>query len=207
VTPGIFPEIPGTRSELKMMKKLGTIAFLALIIIPAGVIAAGVQGNGESGGGTAALAGSIQATALTSEEIAWLTYLREEEKLARDVYLYLYDEWNMHIFRNIAASEQKHTDAIKTLLLRYGITDPAADTARGEFTNPALQGLYDELILRGNTSQAEALNVGVFIEETDIDDLNTAIDSTMHKDITTVYTNLLRGSLNHLDAFESQLTK
>jgi hypothetical protein len=190
-----------------MMKKWGILVFLALIIIPAGVIAAGVQGNGESCGGTAALAGSIQATALTSEEIAWLTYLREEEKLARDVYLSLYDEWNMPIFRNIAASEQKHTDAIKTLLLRYGITDPAADTARGEFTNPALQGLYDELILRGSTSQAEALNVGVFIEETDIDDLNAAIDSTTHKDITTVYTNLIRGSLNHLDAFESQLAK
>ena len=35
--------------------------------------------------------GYVQAAGLTDEEIDWLTYMREEEKLARDVYLYLYE--------------------------------------------------------------------------------------------------------------------
>jgi hypothetical protein len=148
-----------------------------------------------------------QADGLTDAEQYWLTYMREEEKLARDVYLFLYDEWQSRIFKNISLSEQTHMDAIKTLLDRYGIPDPAADKKQGEFTNSELQALYDQLIRDGGVSLVDALHVGVFIEETDIDDLNAGIGSTTHKDIKTVYSNLLAGSLNHLNAFESNLAR
>ncbi len=53
-----------------------------------------------------------------------LIQLREEEKLARDVYLYLYTHWNQWIFSNIAKSEQQHMDAVKGLLDKYDIEDP-----------------------------------------------------------------------------------
>jgi hypothetical protein len=96
-------------------------------------------------------------------------------------------------------------DATKALLDRYSIPDPAADTGIGEFTNPDLQQLYDDLIWQGSISKAEALRVGVIIEETDIDDLNEAIATAEHNDIETVYSNLLQGSLYHLGAFESGL--
>ena len=180
---------------MQMMKKLSAILLLAVILVPAGVMAAGFQGNGGNYGNDGVSASSSTVTALTDDEIQWLTYMREEEKLARDVYLSLYDEWNMRIFSNIAASEQKHTDAVKTLLVRYGIPDPAAGNAQGEFTNPDLQDLYDQLIQQGSVSKVEALKVGVFIEETDIDDLNAAIATTTHEDIRTVYNNLLQGFL------------
>ncbi len=145
------------------------------------------------------------AVNLTGAEKDWLTYMREEEKLARDVYLDLYEKWQLPIFANIAKSEQKHMDAIKTLLDRYDLPDPAADKGQGEFTNGDLQNLYDELIQRGSDSAVEALQVGVLIEETDIDDLNMAMGLTRRKDIKTVYSNLLQGSLNHLKAFVSNL--
>jgi hypothetical protein len=151
--------------------------------------------------------GYVQAQGLSDEEIYWLTYMREEEKLARDVYLFLYDKWHSRIFKNIAVSEQTHMDAIKTLLDRYGIPDPAADKGPGEFTNSQLQVLYDELIRDGSVSLIDALEVGVFIEETDIDDLNAGIASTTHKDIKIVYSSLLAGSLNHLNAFNSNLAR
>jgi len=157
-----------------------------------------------------AFIGSVQAatsTNLTGEEKYWLTYMREEEKLARDVYLVLYDKYGLTIFDNISKSEQTHMDAIKTLLDRYGLPDPAAGKGVGEFNEPALQKLYDELSVQGSTSEVEALRVGVIIEETDIDDLNAAIASTKRKDIKTVYSNLLQGSLNHLKAFVSNLAK
>ena len=151
--------------------------------------------------------GHVQAAdlTLTPTEEDWLTYMREEEKLARDVYLFLYAKWQSRIFNNISGSEQTHTDAIKTLLDRYGIPDPARGNVPGVFTNPDLQALYDKLIQQGSASLIESLKVGVFIEETDIDDLTAAIASTSHKDIKTVYSNLLQGSLNHLDAFCSNL--
>jgi hypothetical protein len=173
----------------------------------------GQQEEGDRGlfgwllGGSSVLGGTGQAAVLTDDEKQWLTYMREEEKLARDVYLSLGSRWNIPIFTNIAQSEQVHMDSVKTLIDRYGMPDPAAGKAQGEFTNTTLQNLYTQLITQGSISKTEALNVGVYIEETDIDDLNAAIAVTTHEDIKTVYRNLLTGSLNHLDAFESQLAK
>ena len=202
--------VPG--SEQYMIKKFSIFALLALILLPAGGMAAGVQGSSSVYGSpddraVTPLVSSVQTVALTDDENYWLTYMREEEKVARDVYLYLNDKWNVRIFKNIAASEQTHMDAIKTLLDTYTIPDPAAGKGIGEFTNPDLQKLYDDLIREGSISKVEALRVGVIIEETDIDDLTEGIATTRHNDIKTVYSNLLQGSLNHLDAFESTLAK
>lgn len=195
-----------------MIKKFSIFAILALILLPASVMAAGTQamgsmaGNPDSGAATISVS-AVQTLALTDDETHWLTYMREEEKVARDVYLSLNDTWNLRIFKNIASSEQTHMDAIKKLLDTYSIPDPAAGKGIGEFTNPDLQKLYNDLILQGSISKVEALKVGAIIEETDIKDLNEAIAASQHNDIKTVYSNLLQGSLNHLDAFESQLAK
>lgn len=195
-----------------MIKKFSIFAILALILLPASVMAAGTQamgsmaGNPDSGAATISVS-AVQTLALTDDETHWLTYMREEEKVARDVYLSLNDTWNLRICKNIASSEQTHMDAIKKLLDTYSIPDPAAGKGIGEFTNPDLQKLYNDLILQGSISKVEALKVGVIIEETDIEDLNEAIAASQHNDIKTVYSNLLQGSLNHLDAFESQLAK
>jgi hypothetical protein len=195
-----------------MIKKFSIFALLALILLPACVMAAGTQAVGSMAGspdsGAAAVSvSSAQTLALTGDETYWLNYMREEEKVARDVYLYLNKKWNLRIYKNIAASEQTHMDAIKNLLDKYSITDPAAGKGIGEFTDPDLQKLYDDLILQGSVSKVEALKVGVIIEETDIDDLNEGIATARHNDIKTVYINLLQGSLNHLDAFESSLAR
>ncbi len=195
-----------------MIKKLSIFALLALILLPAGVMAAGVQESSSihdspDDRAVTPSASSVQTVALTDDENYWLTYMREEEKVARDVYLSLNEKWNIRIFKNIAASEQTHMDAIKRLLGTYSIPDPATGKGIGEFTNQDLQKLYDELIQQGSISKADALRVGVIIEETDIDDLTEGIAATRHNDIKTVYSNLLLGSLNHLDGFESNLAK
>ena len=151
--------------------------------------------------------GFVQAASLSYNEEYWLTYMREEEKLARDVYLTLYDTWKVRIFKNIASSEQTHMDAIKTLLDRYGIPDPAKGKGIGEFTTEEFDTLYAQLVAQGRASLVEALTVGVTIEDKDIDDLKLALVDAEHRDIRTVYTNLLSASYNHLSAFKSQLAK
>ena len=189
-----------------MIKKFCIIVILALLLLPAGVMAAGYQwGYGGGGGGSGT--GSGQTVSLTDEEQQWLIFMREEEKLARDTYQFLYVKWKMPIFSNIASAEQKHTDAIKILLDRYGIPDPVAGNGPGKFTNPTLQVLYNDLVAKGSISKVEALNVGVIIEVVDINDLDVAIATARHNDIKTVYGNLRQASYNHLDAFESQLAK
>ncbi len=149
---------------------------------------------------------AVPAT-LTPGEIAGLTFMREEEKLARDVYLTLNDAWDLQVFGNIARSEQTHMDAIGTLLTRYGIADPAAGNSVGEFTNPDLQALYNSLVAQGGQSLADALRVGATIEEIDIRDLLEELATVEHSDIQRVYERLEQGSENHLRAFVSTLER
>ena len=117
---------------------------------------------------------------LTEVEAEGLIFMREEEKLARDVYLTLYDQWNIPIFQNIARSEQTHTDAIKNLLDTYGLVDPMVNDKIGVFVNPDLQALYDQLVEMGSQSLSDALKVGIAIEEIDILDLKKYIAQTDH---------------------------
>lgn len=158
----------------------------------------GNGGNGGFGGGQVQLT-SIPPSGLTAEESAGLLYMREEEKLARDVYNQMYTLWGQPVFQNIASSEQTHMDQVKLLLDRYGLADPALDP--GKFTDPTLQALYDQLITQGSVSVDEALKVGALIEQTDINDLQTRLSQTDNADIQIVYDNLMNASYNHLSAF------
>ena len=164
------------------------------------------RAQGVSGNGAGELINLPPATPgeLSADESAALLYMREEEKLAHDVYVMLYSQWGLPIFQNISQSEQTHTDAVKTLIDRYGLTDPASSQA-GVFTNTDLQALYDELTVRGGQSLAEALKVGAAIEEIDILDLEERLTQTDNADIQQVFNNLLNGSYNHLWAFASTL--
>ena len=140
---------------------------------------------------------------LSREEIEGLIFMREEEKLAKDVYLGLYELWGIPIFQNIANSEQNHTDAVKKLLDTFGIEDPTDTSPTGVFMNEELQNLYDDLMSLGSQSVGEALKVGGAIEEIDILDLKEYLEITRNESIRRVYENLLRGSENHLRAFVS----
>lgn len=144
---------------------------------------------------------------LTQDEQKWLIHMREEEKLARDVYKTLGETWQMNIFINIASSEQTHTDSIKTLLEHYGVEDPVTNDTVGEFTLPEIQNLHDDLVAQGSKSLSEALIVGATIEDLDIYDLDVAMSETNKTDINTVYANLQKGSRNHMRAFIKQINR
>lgn len=142
---------------------------------------------------------------LTEQEKTDLVHMREEEKLARDVYQKLIDRWQLKFFVNIRESEQTHMDQVKVLLDRYGVNDPVFTDAEGVFTDPELQSLYTELVQQGEGSIGDALEVGIAIEEVDIKDLDAAIKNTARRDIRNVYSNLQEASGHHLDAFTNAL--
>jgi|PlaIllAssembly_1097288.scaffolds.fasta_scaffold664265_1 hypothetical protein len=157
-------------------------------------------------GAAAAGRRTANTTTLTDDETNDLIFMREEEKLARDVYLTLYGIWETPVFANIATSEQQHMDAILGLLNTYKIPDPTVGKLVGEFVNDELQNLYDELVAKGAQSALDALMVGGIIEETDIEDIQSAMETTTVRNIDKVYSNLLNGSYNHLRAFASNIT-
>jgi len=176
-----------------VLKKL-----ISIVIIGAFFLAACFNsGSSTSTGGGA-------TSALSDAEVETLVYMREEEKLARDVYRMLFTRWNLQIFNNIAGSEQVHMDTLAAMLATYDAADPVASDSTASFTNPVLASLYDQLVVQGSISVSETIQVGIFIEETDITDLQKAISESMHDDLDRAHENLLQGSYNHLQAFITQ---
>ncbi|MDZ4204646.1 MAG: DUF2202 domain-containing protein, partial [Bacteroidales bacterium] len=140
-------------------------------------------------------------------EIELLQFVREEELLARDVYLAMYALYKIPVFRNISNSETIHTTAIKALLEKYTLADPASDHQAGVFVNSTIQQLYDDLVAQGSVSSDNAMIVGANIEDWDIADLVDHLENNVtNQDIRYILTQLYRGSRNHLRAFHAHLT-
>lgn len=144
---------------------------------------------------------SLPKEPLSPAELTSILFMREEEKLARDVYLKLNNKWGSNIFLNISNSEQTHMDAVLLLINKYGLTDPAVSNPVGVFSQATLQNLYDQLLTLGNTNLSNAYQVGANIEDLDIYDLTNALKNIDNQDIRLVYDMLTKGSRNHMRSF------
>lgn len=144
-------------------------------------------------------------SSLSAAEKQGLLFMREEEKMAFDVYNHLYGQWGLLPFSNISQSEANHMAAVKTLLDRYQLADPAAGKTAGEFEDPVLSALYSTLIQKGDSSDVQSLLTGALIEEVDIRDLKLWISQTTKTDLQQVFNSLMLGSRNHLRSFVSNL--
>ena len=173
-----------------MRTALRTLA-LGLVLVVAVAVGASV----------AAAAGPLDTT-----ERATLLSMREEEKLAHDVYVALAARTGEQAFLKIAAAEERHGAALERMLTLYGIADSTDGYAVGKFPTAATQKLYDDLLAQGSASRAAAIQVGVSIEKMDIADLKAAIAQTDEAALDRVYGSLLAGSQRHLLAFEHNLT-
>jgi hypothetical protein len=140
---------------------------------------------------------------ITESDKNALIFMVEEEKLARDTYIYLYAEWGLNVFQNISNSEQTHMDAVEVLLNKYDI--PYSILPEGEFQDAGLQSFYDQFVADGSVSLINALSIGATIEDLDIVDLQNIMDVTTNSDLITVFGNLQCGSRNHLRSFMSNL--
>lgn len=191
-----------------MKKLLSTIAFGALALISPLSSIAGTLDIGEE---------------------THLIFMREEEKLARDVYLTMNSLYpDEPTFSNIGdGSEQTHTDTVRDMLAVYGIEDPNPGTNNlpesiGVFTGDGYGWYFTEkfdlLVNWGAQSLLDAWYVGAFIEELDMVDIigcpkvivdtdngigegECGMDYTDEADLKTMYGHLVDGSENHLNAY------
>lgn len=145
-----------------------------------------------------------EPTTLDDVVINDLLQLREEEKLARDVYIYAYDKYSLEIANNISQSEQTHMDKVLTLLDKYELEDPAK-SENGVFSNEELQTLYAQLTAKVDLSLLDSLVVGAMIEDLDIKDIEDFLEHTTESEIVDVYKNLQCGSRNHLRSYYSTI--
>ncbi len=148
----------------------------------------------------------MPAEELSQSEIDAITFVREEELLAHDVYQALHALYPVPVFNFISNSEALHAWAMKVLLDKYALPDPAADHQAGVFTNPAIQQLYNDLVAFGLESIGNALTVGAIIEDYDIADIiqHTGNDVD-NQDMIYAFNQLHKGSRNHMRAFNAHL--
>lgn len=136
---------------------------------------------------------------LNETEKGALLFMLEEEKLARDTYEFLDNQWGISQFSNIKKSEQSHMDAVANLLDANNIAYTILPY--GEFEDQALQNYYNQFVESGQISQSNALQIGATIEDLDIVDLQEYIDATTNTSLIAVFESLTCGSRNHLRSF------
>lgn len=136
---------------------------------------------------------------LTDADKSALLFMLEEEKLARDTYMFLNDQWSLNQFANIKNSEQMHMDAVENLLIQYQIEYDILPV--GQFEDETLQNFYNQFVIDGNVSVANALQIGATIEDLDIVDLETHVNQSSNTDLINVFESLQCGSRNHLRSF------
>lgn len=136
---------------------------------------------------------------LTDADKEALLFMLEEEKLARDTYIFLNNQWALNQFANIKNSEQMHMDAVENLLIQYNVEYTILP--EGQFENQTLQNFYNQFIVDGAVSQSNALQIGATIEDLDIVDLVDYINATSNTALINVFESLQCGSRNHLRSF------
>lgn len=142
------------------------------------------------------------AGALTPQERQSLIYVREAEKMARDLYLGMYQAWGLSVFKSTSAEEQDHVDAMLELFGIYALSDPlAARDVPGTYLNQNITSMHSSLFSQGIRSKKDGLKACALQEEINILDLDLAMKSTQKPDIARVYLELQRDSMNHLRSF------
>jgi len=167
---------------------------------------------------------STPRSTLTQELKDSITYMYNEEKLAREIYLNLNEKQPLKQLYNIATkSEIKHEKAVNDLAVKYDLnitlypdTQEPYDKksiesyGSGEFSVVAIQELYDMLYDKGIQSEKDALEVGCMVEVIDVNDLNKYIKQAKDSnalDVITIFDFLRKGSYNHYWAFDNGLKK
>ena len=139
--------------------------------------------------------------ALTPKEAKALNYMYQEEKLAKDVYYTLGKMYPQVRVFNIYRSEVMHENSIANVMKHYGLSLPVRGDEVGVFTNTKLQNLYNQLIEKGKHSLTDALEVGIMVEVTDVDDLDEFLQTATSPDVIALFKFLRSGSYNHYNGF------
>jgi len=212
--------------------KLLSLTALAVIFTACGGGGGGDNQGGNHGDkkGQQPTINSSQTYDLSQANRDDLAYMGNEERLAYDVYMALYDYHKsrgttIRQFENIATnSETKHIETVRALVNKYNISSddltildrapvassstPQSSLPSGKYDISSIQNLYNDLITKGRRSVQDALEVGCMVEVTDINDLNPKIDNAMSsgaKDLEDAFRFLRDGSYNHYWAFDKGL--
>lgn len=167
-----------------------------------GMLSWSIFWHSESPWNTSTLVASLQtATNLSTDQKNHLINLHNEERLAHDVYVYLYNKRWIKKFWNILQSEMQHYTLVEDILNTYKIPYDK-DTTAWVYSTAWYSELYNTLIQKWSLSSSDAIAVWTQIETMDIADIQKLYPEFQpYSDITTMLQRLEQWSRNHLAAF------
>lgn len=147
-------------------------------------------------------------TILSEDQKDMLLFIYEGEKVARDVYITLGEvHKDEDTFALMQFSEQRHMNCTRDLCDTYGVEISQVNEENvGKFESLVLQTLYDACTEKGEKSLHDALEVGEYIENVEIEDLEQATVG-MPSDVVNVYENIKKRNLRHMDTFQAALAR
>lgn len=164
-----------------------------------------VDADGISTLTRASVAPVLTVTAsLSADEIEFLFALREDEKMARDLYTVFAAKYSTapQIDR-IAAAENSHIAYVEAVLDYYEISYPAM-TAAGLFEDAKRQAIYNELADKSGTL-LEVYATMAAVEEESVSAYKSVQSEITNENIALVITNMIKASSNHLKAAVCQI--
>lgn len=158
---------------------------------------------------TAPAAGTSQLAtgSLTVSQRTELLRLAEDEKLAHDLYTAFAQAYDLPVFENLAVAEANHLQALRTLMDRYGVTDPTAGKAAGVFASATVQAAYDQLRVQGKASRQAALEAARTVERNAIASYGDAVIGLNAPAAERAYANLQVAENRHLAAINTWLAR
>lgn len=142
---------------------------------------------------------------LTADEIEFLFAMREDEKVAIDLYTAFATQYPTATqFSRIAAAEATHIAVAETVLGYYEVTYPALGAA-GVFADAERQAQYQELLAKATTLQA-AFEAMATLEEENIAAYKAVEANITNANLKLIVSNMIKASSNHLKAAVRQLT-
>ncbi|MES9538798.1 DUF2202 domain-containing protein [Actinomadura sp. NPDC000600] len=159
------------------------------------------MGRSERGPGDGTCLTAPSGT-VTAEQKTALAAQAEEEKLTHDLYTAFAARYDARVFDRIAKAESNHLSAVRTLLDRYGISDPTEGRSAGQFASADVKAEYDRLLAQGSANEQAALQVGATAEKTQLPTMRKAAQDAKAADVKRLYDRLIATSQRHVAAFQ-----
>lgn len=142
---------------------------------------------------------------LTTDEIEFIYAVREDEKLAHNLYIYFVTQYpTARQLANIGNAEINHITTIERVFTYYEIDFPTLGQP-GVFTDENRQAIYTRLTAQGSTLH-EAYQVMAALEEENIVIYSKVASELTNPNLQLIINNLAQSSENHFKVLVNQIT-
>ena len=143
---------------------------------------------------------------LSNFEKQGLVSLLETQKMHRDVYTWINDQFPSAVFTSLAESDGKYMELLSVKLDKYGIQNPTLDKLPGEFESHEVQNQYNEFV-RLSFGDLKAMIENARVMEESMISLvrDQQLNLSGNDDLRQIYGDLIQESISQLNTLNDNM--